>query len=336
MPTMTDTLETVMKLTGAQTYAAQMSTLSTGLEKMAQSELTATAGGSGLSSALALVGGEAGIAAGALGAVVGVLGRSLSAFSDSEDTIARLAIRMRNLGNAFPVKELTEFAGNLGDQLGIDDELIAKVGAMAAGFGLNRGQIEKAIPVVLDIAVANKVSPDDVLEKIFQASKGRTRGLIGLNIDPSKLSGNLKDINNLLGQLGDSFAGTAAAFHESLPGLANDIKTSTDNLLESLGRLVSPLGTFLGRGIVGVNQTLRDFLDANARFLHIPTAADIGGGNASKITLKGDPEQTASLKGIEANTGKMSDAIIKQVLGGPGTIARQAFTLRDAKLAFRI
>jgi hypothetical protein len=265
-----------------------------------------------------------------------IAAKSLSAFSDSEDTIARLAIRMRNLGNVFPVKELTAFSGKLGQQLGIDDELIAKTAALGAGFGLSRKQIENAIPKVLDVAVANKVSPDEVLEKIFQASKGRTRGLIALGIDPAKLKGDLHDVNNLIDQIGAGFAGTAAAFRNTLPGTVDALKVSVGNLFEALGRFISPVVVPLLNLLIKGIDHLTNALDRIATFLHLPTAADIGGGDASKIAFKGDPEQTALMQQTADNTKKASDALVKSVLGGPGAIARQAFTLRDAKLAFRL
>jgi hypothetical protein len=307
--------------------------------EMAAAEGICAAATSVLDAGLALLASPLVLIAGLLATLTAgaiIAAKSLSAFSDSEDTIARLAIRMRNLGNVFPVKELTAFSGKLGQQLGIDDELIAKTAALGAGFGLSRKQIENAIPKVLDVAVANKVSPDEVLEKIFQASKGRTRGLIALGIDPAKLKGDLHDVNNLIDQIGAGFAGTAAAFRNTLPGTVDALKVSVGNLFEALGRFISPVVVPLLNLLIKGIDHLTNALDRIATFLHLPTAADIGGGDASKIAFKGDPEQTALMQQTADNTKKASDALVKSVLGGPGAIARQAFTLRDAKLAFRL
>jgi hypothetical protein len=321
------------------TLTAELFGAVAGFGALAASEGVAAAATAVLDAALALLASPLVLVVGLLATLTAgaiIAAKSLSAFSDSEDTIARLAIRMRNLGNVFPVKELTAFSGKLGQQLGIDDELIAKTAALGAGFGLSRKQIENAIPKVLDIAVANKVSPDEVLEKIFQASKGRTRGLISLGIDPAKIKGDLHDVNNLIDQIGAGFAGTAAAFRNTLPGTVDALKVSVGNLFEALGRFISPVVVPLLNLLIKGIDHLTNALDRIATFLHLPTAADIGGGDASKIAFKGDPEQTALMQQTADNTKKASDALVKSVLGGPGAIARQAFTLRDAKLAFRL
>lgn len=327
-------------LTETTTLTAELFASVAGFGALAAAEGVAAAATAVLDAALAVLLSPLALVAAGIAVVTGgaiMAAKSLSAFSDSEDTIARLAIRMRNLGNAFPIGELTAFSTQLGQQLGIDDELIAKTVAMGAGFGLNRKQIENALPKVLDIAVANKVSPDEVLEKIFQASKGRTRGLIdALKIDPAKLKGDLRDVNNLINQIGAGFAGTAAAFRNTLPGTVAALKVSMGNLWEALGRFISPIVVPLLNLLIKGIDAVTNALDRLATFLHLPTAAQIGGGNASSIAFKGDPEQTAALNGIQANTAKTADALVKSVLGGPGTIARQAFTWRDGQMALRI
>jgi hypothetical protein len=336
MSTITDTLVTVLRLEGVPTYVTQMARVSKSVQSVAVSQGEATAASGALGNAFAAVGGSTGLAIAGVAALTIVLGKALSAFSDSEDTIARLAIRMRNLGNVFPIKELTEFSSRLGQQLGIDDELIAKLGATAAGFGLTRQQIEKTVPTVLDIATALKEDPNQVLNKLLRASRGRPQGLVSLGIDPSKIKGDLRDINNLINQVGSQFAGTAAAFRNTLPGTVSALQVSIGNLFEAIGRFISPAVVPVLNLLIKGIDSLTNLLSRFADFLHIPTAADIGGGNASKISFKGDPEQTEALNQIAENTSKTTEAIIRNVLGGPGTIAKQAFTWRDAQMAFKI
>ena len=313
-----------------------------GFEGLAASEGLAAAATITLEAALAVLESPLVIIAAVLATLTAgffVAAKGLSAFSESEDTIGRLAIRMQHLGNVFPIKQLTEFSSKLGDQLGIDDELIAKLGAMAAGFGLTRQQIEKALPVVLDVAVANKLDPEQVLQKIFRASRGRTQGLISLGIDPKKIQGDVHDVNNLLNQIGQQFQGTAAAFRNTLPGSIEAFKVAVGNLFEAIGRFISPAVVPLLNAFTRSIQMATQLLDRIANFLHLPTSADLGaqvGGKGADLALKGDPEQTEALNKIADNTSKTADAIIKNVLGGPGTIAKQAFTWRDAQMAFKI
>jgi hypothetical protein len=57
-------------------------------------------------------------------------------------------------------------------------------------------------------------------------------------------------------------------------------------------------------------------------------AANIGTGKARLAT-----EET--LAKIERNTAQLTP-LVQQVIGGPGTVARGAFTFRDARMAFGI
>lgn len=333
MATVTDTLETVFKLTGAQQIPAAFQAAAAGATEMAAAEGVATAATVGLEAALApLLVLLAPLLT--LAAAIGFAKKSLEAFSESEDAVARLAVQMKNLGNVFPTNELLDFSSKLSQQTGIDDEAIASLGAMAVQFGVTRQQAEKLIPTVLDISVATKKSSEEVLQALLRASRGQTRGLLALGIDPSKIKGDLHDVNNLISQVGKGFAGTAAAFRGTLPGTIEALKTSVGNLFEAIGRFISPVVVpLLNLFIKGIDKAT-ELLTRLADFLHIPTAAALGEGAANPLALKGDPEQTALLGKIESNTKSSSDALVKSVLGGPGTIAKGAATARDFRLAF--
>jgi hypothetical protein len=309
-----------------------------GFGAMAAAEGLATAATVTLESALALLESPLVIIAAALATLtagVAIAAKGLSEFSKSEDQIARVAIQMKNLGDVFPISELSDFSERLSNLTGIDDEVITSLGVAAAQFGLTRKQIEQDLPKILDIAQANKISPEQAFGILKRAAGGRTQGLRALNINPDAIKGDLHDINNLINQVGSSFTGTAEAFRQTLPGTVDALHTAIGNLFEAIGRFISPVAVpLLNIFIAGIEKATA-LLNAIANLLHLPTAADLDKGKASPLALKGDPEQTAALKGIEENTASLQP-FVKQVLGGRGTEARRAFTWRDQRLAFGI
>lgn len=340
--TVTDTLVTIFALEGAGTLTASLAGMAEGFTAFAAAEGTAAAAGAVLEGVMETLLGPVGlITAGLALLVAGFEGakHALDAFSQSEATTARLALQMRDLGNVFPTSQLIAFANRLQDTTGISHNVIEALGATAAQFGLTRAQIEKALPVTLDVAQAKGISPQEVLERILRASRGRTQGLVALGIDPSKLSGDLKDVNNLIDQVGKHFAGVAEGFRNTLPGTVQALGASMSRLFEALGRFISPVVVPLLNRLIEVVDRVSAVLTFIADHFSglFPTSATLGSGpGASAIALKGDPEQTAALQGIEKNTKKTADAFVQAVLGGSGAVARSAFTARDARIAFGV
>lgn len=309
-----------------------------GFGEMAAAEGLATAATVTLESALALLASPLVVIVGLLAALVAgvaIAGKGLEAFSKSEAAIGRLAIELRDMGNVFPAEELVAFSHHLQDMTGIAHTAIERLGGLAASFGFTRAQIEKTIPVAIDIGVARGLDPEQVLRRIFMAATGRKQGLVALGIDPNKVKGDVHDVNNLLEQLSHQFRGTAEAFRNTLPGTTEALKNSVSRFFEAIGRFISPVVVpLLNLFIFAIDQAAA-LLKAIADFLHIPTAADLGKGKANELALKGDPEQTAALQGIEKNTAVL-DPFIKHVLGGKGDVARRSVTWRDTRMAWGI
>ncbi len=340
MASVSDTLLTVLSVQGAPALNTALAEGAVGFSAYAQAEGVAAAAGAVLEGVMVSLTGPLALVAAAVAVVTGgflLAGKALSAFSESEATTARLALQMKNLGNVFPTGQLLEFSNRLQDLTGINHNVIAGLGATAAQFGLQKSQIEKLLPTVLDISAARGLDPDQVLNRLLRASRGRPQGLVALGIDPSRLKGDLKDVDNLISQVGKGFSGVAEGLRHTLPQTVNALHSSMGRLFEAIGRFISPVVVpLLNLMIQGVDK-LTTVLNRLANFLHLPTAADLGGGEAGAgISYKGDPEQTGYLKEISAHTAQMEDAFVKSVLGGAGTIARQAFTARDARIAFGI
>lgn len=345
MATVTDTLETVLKLIGTSEMTKGLSSVAATTELVAAASATATTATTGFGAALAAVAGPILATVGKTVALTLFLGKAIQAFGEADLTAVRVGQTMKNLGNVFPTNDLLAFADALSKTTGIDDELIATLGATAAQFGLTRQQIEKLLPVVLDTAQLKGLDPAQVLSSILRASRGRAQGLIAIGIDPAKIKGDIKNIDNLVSQIGGTFAGGAAAVRNTIPGALQGMQTSLENLFEAIGSIY-------GGWVKLINATslLIDRLTSVANFLALlfknrplfgggttftPAGQGTGGPN---LALKGDPEQSKYLKDIADNTDpkKQADALAQEVLGGPGTVAAGATNWRDFNMAMGV
>jgi hypothetical protein len=314
----------------------------TGFGAMATAEGVAAAAAGVLAAALALVLSPLTLVLAGLAAIAGGIAlatKGIEKFSESEAVTARLALQMKNLGNVFPVSQAIEFSNRLERLTGVSHNAITALVATAAQFGLTKAQMEKIVPVTLDIAAAKGIDPGEVMSKLLRtAATGQTRGLVGLGIDPHKIKGDLKDIDNLVGQVGKGFAGVAEGFRNTLPGTTKALGSALEHLFEALGRFISPVVLPVLNLMISGIEKLTALLEriANAFPKLFPTAATSTAGGRSDIALKGDPEQTEYLKSIDKNTKAVNDAFVQQILGGTGVVAKSAFTARDARLAFGI
>lgn len=338
--TVTDTLETVMTVIGGKSLLGALEANVAGFNAMAASEGVATAATATLEAVLDTLLGPIGLIGAAIAVVTAgftIASKAVGAFSESEGTTARLALQMKNLGNVFPTDQLVNFANHMQDLTGINHKVIETLGATAAQFGLTRSQIEKAIPVALDIATAKGTNPEEVLNTILRASRGRTQGLVRLGIDPDKVKGDIHDIGNLIDQLHGRFAGVSEGFRNTLPGALDAMHSAFQRDLEAMGRLITPVVLPLINALTKGFDFGARFYTALANLLHLHTGAELGGGGAGgDLSLKGDPEQTEYQRQTAENTKKMTDAFVQSVLGGSGVVARSAFTARDARIVFGI
>jgi len=335
MATLTDRLVTVLELQGIGALTGGLAQSAQGFSAVAAAEGVAAAATTTLGAALDFLAANPLILviAGITTLVAG-MGKALSAFSESEKAIGRLATELRDMGNVFPADQLVAFANHMQDLTGISHRQIEALGGLAASFGLTRAQIEKMMPVIIDISVARNLTPEQVLQRMLRSTQGISRGLIGLGIDPRRIKGDIHDINNLISQLGAQFGGTAQAFRNTLPGTVEALGTSVTRLFEALGRFISPavvpVLNLLISAVDKLSAALTTIADAFPGLF--PTAADLGKDKPNDLALKGDPEQTGLLKGIEQNTSGL-DKAISQIYGGSGEVLRRSYTVRDMRMA---
>jgi hypothetical protein len=344
--TVTDTLETLIRMTGGPQYAAQMMNAGKSVEKFSKFESLATASGSAMTSSLeGMIGGAGGgaglaglakafgLAGLAIGATIATLAKGTAAFREVQDGAFRTAVVLKNLGSTQTVESLSQIGAEIQRISGFDDDLAVSVGGLLARFGVAGQQIPKALMSIADTAAATGETMNSIGDTVGRALLGQTRGLKELGINFTATGNKARDLMAIEAQLSQRFAGAAAARRDTITGSVDALRNSTDNFFSAIGRIASPAVIGIVNKTADAIQFFAEQIERAADFLHAPraenAAARIGSSN-------GDPKQTALLESIDRGVNKMSDALVRQVLGGPGTVARGAATARDVRLAFAI
>lgn len=280
-----------------------------------------------------------GTAALAVGASFRFMAESIQEFAKAEDVIFRSTVVLNNLGTSLKPAALKEMADHLSRIAGIDDEAIVQVGTTLAQFGLSGQVTAKTLRSIADASAATGKSLDDVAMAASRGSKGSTRALLQMGIQFKATGNQAKDFNTILAEFDKRFAGAAAARRDTPAGAIDAMTVAIGNFKEAFGQTFSGIVIPLLNTATSLIQLFTGNLDKvlpvlmgplaelTKVFGYKPSYQNIGKGGAGLAT-----EETQ--KEIAKNTAKMSDAFIRQVAGGPGTVARGAMTLRDARLAF--
>lgn len=338
MATISDTLETIFRFSGAQAGIAQFEALTAGAASLATAEAGATAATTGLSGALAALGGPVTLLVGALAALgVALTGgalKSLDEFADSQQNLFRTTVLFQNLGSSLPISELQALASEIQNLTGFDDDLIISLGGVLARFGIAGQEIPAAVHAIADAAAATGQTVDELGLTFGRALLGNTRGLRNLGIEFKATGDRAADAARLVELFNERFEGAGAGGRSLLGRTFEAFQNSLANLFESIGRVLAPTLITVLNQIITLMDRVRELLDGLAdRFPSIfPSGADI----AARLKIKGDPEQTRLLGDIAENTKAIPDKLIQTILGGPGTVANRAGNLRDARIAWGV
>lgn len=339
--TVSDTLETVFKLTGAQAGIAQFGALATGATTLAAAETAATAATEALSVALASLGGPVGVviaaAVAALLAVLAAAPKAVSAFAEAQDTLFRTSILFKNLGTSLPIDQLEEMAGAIQDVTGIDDDELIKTAGLLARFGVAGEQIPDALKAITNASAGTGKSMEELANAFGRATQGQERGLKGLVTGFKSTGDAAKDATQLIDLFNQSFTGAAEARRDTLAGTLDAFTASTGRLLEALGRLLEPVILPTLNALIAIMDSVSRILNGVSDFFGIAQLPSGGTGDtAAALKIKGGGKDTELLGEIARNTRTTADRLIEAVLGGPGTVANRAATLRDARIAFGV
>lgn len=359
--TVTDTLETLLKLTGGPAYSRGMDDAAKRVEGLAQAEARQKQSSQAVSQGLRSAGLSALIAGGEIAAAIGIVKQSIDTFAADEQQIFRTTVVLRNLGNSYPIERAQAFGAALQKTVAIDDEAVVALVGLEKRFGVLDSQIEPLARTIVDFSKATGTDLQEAGSIVGRALLGQTRGLRALGIEFNATGNRARDTATLMTKLNSLFGGAGAAERNTLAGSITAMKEALANFMSTVG---DKLSTVLVPALNAVTAAL-DKLSQHPVLAGSLTGAAVGGllgapfgvagpgaaigaviggligllpsrGNAAAQigNGKGRLATEDTLKKVEANTQQAADALVKGVLGGPGTVARTAATARDFRLAF--
>ena len=347
MAVVTDVLQTLMVVKGADTAIAAFSQTGQTLQGVAARQTLATRGAALFSTALQSLGGVAGIVTIGLGALAAATTKALQTFAEDEQAIFRTTVVLRNLGNSFPIERAQAFASEIQKTVAIDDEAIVSLIGLEKRFGIADEQIEATTRTIVDFSKATGIGLEEAGQTVGKALLGQTRGLKALGIEFKATGNKARDLATIQAKLNALFGGAGAAQRNTLAGSVTALNEALANLFSAIGQKLAPLIIpFIDKmtsAIDKLTSNLDLFLGVIGNFVGGPLGGLIGQAlgrsagqpnAAEKIgTGKGGLATEGTLKEIAENTEKQSE-LIRRVLGGPGTAARGALNARDFRLAF--
>ena len=358
--TFQDVLQTILKVTGGPAYSKGLESAAKALDKHAEAEERGKERTKQLKEAFGELGGSSVLLAGEFTAVAAAVGESVKAFAEEEQVAFRVGVLLKNLGNTMPIEKAQQLAGALREGTSFSDKQTLSLIGLEKQFGVADDKVEGLAKTILDATKGNVkgLGLEEVSNAVLRGINGQTKGLKNLGIifeDTGNKANNMLIIEQKLNNL---FGGAAGAERNTLAGTFDALKASLEELFEAVGSklatvivpvlnvvvkvidyltdhvylFTAALGAIAGNAIGGpVGALIGGLIGLGAGFLPGKSnpAAQVGNGKDRLAT-------EATLQQIEQNTKSTQDAFIKAVLGGPGAVARTAFTARDARIAFGI
>lgn len=351
MATIQDSLLTILKLQGVGEYVAGMGSAATATSNLAKTTAAMQKSIAGVTLPLL-----------SLGAVVGF---SIKAFADDEQQIQRTANVLKNMGSSLPITELQRFSEELAKNTSVDDEAIVALGGLLTQFGLTGDQVKSSLRPIIDASVDTGKSLDEIGEAIGRAVRtGQGRGLVSLGVVFKSTGNQAKDLKSIIDQLDFRHIGAGAAELGTVTGSIKDLKEALSDLASTIVHDLAPSLISLLHGLKSIADFFSEHQDLfltlagaaiGARFGGLQGA--LAGGVAGHILAQelerrrgtanaaagalgqtGDPTTHRLLGKIEENTdpNKQADALAREVLGGPGTVAAGAANWRDFNMAMGV
>lgn len=338
MAVINDVLETILQLSGIASYVAGMRAASTSTLQLAaaQTTLATTSGAAGAGIAVAAAS-VAELVAGL--AAIGVLlagAQGLRQFASDEQVWVKLARALHNVGGSLPFAEVKAYAEARQVATGIDDEATGALIRQLVQLRFNTKQWQELVPVLQDAEAAGKGTAESIALAIRRfLTTGRAAGLAPLGIDINK-------VKQEADQLGEIIRELRAASVGSVDDQFKTLKGGFDDLLHQLGNLFSSIGDALTPVVLPIIHAWRDEVIAVTRFINdtldrlgVPRQSQIDADRIARTaTQKGfDEKDSDNLGRIAANTAETA-GIVRQMLGGPGTLGPPSASIRVLRDAF--
>jgi beta-phosphoglucomutase-like phosphatase (HAD superfamily) len=200
----------------------------------------------------------------AVATVTAFVWKAITAWGEQERVIAKLntALNLNASNTDGASTRLQELAGSLQKVTKFTDDSIINMMALLASYGLNENAIAKLTPKILDLAT---VTGGDLQNAAMQLGKVLSTNTIGnltrlgLKVDEVKFKEDA--FGAVMDALTKQFDGQAEAAGKTLPGKLSILNHSYDELMESIGKLLSGPGKTLIDWLTKLFNHLGDIID---------------------------------------------------------------------------
>lgn len=212
------------------------------------------------------------VKAGALGAAAGAAAIAAVGFklaqgaAEDEKAQVRLATALRNTTGARSkeIAGVEAYISAQGKALGVtDDELRPALGQLAAATG-SVGKAQKLTSLALNISAGRGLKLASVTKTLERAQLGNVTSLGKLGVETKDAEGKARSLQEITQELARTYRGQASAAANTTAGKYARLKLTLDELGESIGAKLLPLGqkladTLLKKGVPAAERLWKAF-----------------------------------------------------------------------------
>ena len=173
--------------------------------------------------------------------------RAVQAFAADEKAAKALEVQLRNTGFAFSALAVEDYIANLQKVTGVlDDQLRPAFQQLLTATG-SITKSQDALNTALNVSAATGRSLTEVSAALTRGFSGNTTGLTRLGAGLSKATLKTGDMDKILGELNNKFAGQAQARLTTYAGKMDLLRVSTENAKEEIGKGLLDAISLLGK-----------------------------------------------------------------------------------------
>jgi hypothetical protein len=219
--------------------------------------------------------------------------KAVSAFMADEKAAKALELQLKNTGFAFAAPSVEYYIANLQKTTGVlDDQLRPAFQQLLTVTG-SVTQSQDALATALNISAATGKSVQEVSSALTRAYSGNTTGLSRLGAGISKATLKTGNMEKIMAELNQKFAGQSAARLDTYAGKMDLLKVSAENASE-----------IIGKGLLDSLQVLaKDNSIENAGSAMEDLATDIANATYGMALLIAKTKEFLNLPGTSKNLG---------------------------------
>jgi len=179
--------------------------------------------------------------------------RAVKAFADDEKAAKSLEVQLKNTGFAFSAPAVEDYIANLQRVTGVlDDQLRPAFQQLLTATG-SITKSQEALNTALNVSAATGRSLTEVSAALTRGFSGNTAGLSRLGAGISKTTLKTGDMDKILGELNNKFAGQAQARLTTYAGKMDLLNVAAEDARETIGK-----GLLDALSLLGKNRSIED------------------------------------------------------------------------------